>query len=518
MGLTANLQTHWEDLSNMILDCDQEKPKLQPGAFKPTQCHQLGMCVCGVGAASSPNSLLFHTRLVTLMKHFMLVKNKKDPKSEPRVLLENRLLVFRLIMTPSREDAATINDDDSSLYFLIGHINLITWHYSLLQLHFKHRTEHEIVLQVMHPEGDDRTCCVRTSFQFFAEKVDFDSTWGVQFCRVVHNDNQLPKFEMSPDIVEIEAFPAFHPFWKGAAFEKEQVKRKNRQQSNKSGRGSGRGRPSSSKAKAHPEPLPIQGGRGAALRAAALAEIDENPGPSPADDDKDGFLFDNDDSGVDDVIDALAQSNSEQSGGEDSGTDRERDEDSDSVHTESLQSAFGVENLEDVAGMAEISSHDAKADASVAAASSDVVLEEAVVAPGMEGQPEKKPRAALGPRALAESTEKIRVDSYGEIRYSSKGYMRAVCFHHEPHGSCMRQRTCRSAVPGRGRPIGQLTAWLLAASDFATSQEHIKSGVASYDQRVEARAIFSTLPGSEFFSEQFEAERGDQDDEPKHAR
>lgn len=517
MGLTANLQKHWEDLSNMIMDSDQEKPKLQPDAFKPTQCHQLGICVCGVGPASSPNALLFHTRLVTLMKHFMLVKNKKDPKSEPRILLESRLLVFRLIMTPSREDAATINEDDSSLYFLIGHINLTTWHYSLLQLHFKHRTANEIVLQVMHPEGDDRTCCVRTSLQFFSEKVDFDSTWGVQFCRVIHNDNQLPKFEMNPDIVEIEAFAAFHPFWKGAAFEKEQVKRKNRRQPNKSGRGSGRGRPISSKAKAkaHPEPLPIQGERRAALRAAALAEIDENPGPNPT-----AFLVDSDDSdsGVDDVIDALAHSDSEQSGSEGSGTDRERDEDSDSVHTESLQSAFGVDNLEDVAGMAEISSHDAKADPSVAAASSDVVLEEAFVAPDIEGQPVKKPRVALGPRAVPESTEKITVDSYGEIRYSSKGHMRAVCFHHEPHGSCMRQRTCRSVVPGRGRPIGQLTAWLLAASDFATSKEHIKSGVASYDQRVEARAVFSTLDGSDFFSEQFEAERGeDEDDEPKHA-
>ena len=83
----------------------------------------------------------------------MMVKDKRDPKSELRILLESRLLVFRLVMTPSRGDAMTITEDDSSLYFLIGHINLTTWHYSLLQLHFKYHTAHEVVLQVMHPEG-----------------------------------------------------------------------------------------------------------------------------------------------------------------------------------------------------------------------------------------------------------------------------------------------------------------------------------------------------------------------------
>jgi hypothetical protein len=54
VALTAKLQKHWDDLSNMIVDRDQEKPQLKPGTFKPKQCHDLGICVCGSGQQAPP--------------------------------------------------------------------------------------------------------------------------------------------------------------------------------------------------------------------------------------------------------------------------------------------------------------------------------------------------------------------------------------------------------------------------------------------------------------------------------
>lgn len=342
--------------------------------------------------------------------------------------------------------------------------------------------------------------------------MNLERKWGIQFCRVIHNDNQLPKFEMTPDIVEIEAFPSLHPFWRGGGIEREESKKNShRSQRDKPehSRGRGRGRPS------RPNPLPVQGGRQAALRAAALADIGKNPQvpdqdvPFADDGDFDGLVY------------ALAASGSDE---EDSGTDHERDGDSDSVQTESVKSAFGVNDLNDLEDMAELSA--GHANAAVAGSSGDIAVasDEAVVEPAvppaMDAQPSKRPRVELaGPRAEAETTEKISVEQYGEIRFNIKGYMRAVCFQHEPIGSCMRQRTCRSAIPGRGRPIGQLTASLLSASEHETSKAHIKAGVASLQDRSAAREIFYTLPGGEFFAEQFEAEKAHGEaDEPKQAR
>ena len=370
--------------------------------------------------------------------------------------------------------------------------------------------------------------------------MNFERTWGVQFCRVIHNDNQLPEFEMTPDIVEIEAFPTFHPFWRGARMEHEEECKKKKQKkprektdsrsrgSGRGGRGRGRGKPSFD---VETEPLPIQGGgRAARMRAAALAEIHEDRVPSL---DNIGFASEAGDSEDDaaSAVDALAESGSELSGSQDSGTDHEKDQDSDSVQTESVQSAFGVDDLLNLDGMAELSTGDPNAgglepdmEAQPAQVAEPDQPAQAVVEPAQPVDPaqaaDKKRRVDLAvPRAKGEATERILVEMFGDIRFNSKGYMRAVCYQHEPIGSCMRQRTCRSAVPGRGRPIGQLTAWLVAGEKYATSKEHIQSAVSSHQDRIAARKLFYNLPGGHFFAQEFEAEkeRGD-DDEPKNAR
>ena len=266
------------------------------------------------------------------------------------------------------------------------------------------------------------------------------------------------------------------------------------------------------------------------MRAAALAEIHEDRVPSL---DNIGFASEAGDSEDDaaSAVDALAESGSELSGSQDSGTDHEKDQDSDSVQTESVQSAFGVDDLLNLDGTAELSTGDPNAgglepdmEAQPAQVAEPDQPAQAVVEPAQPVDPaqaaDKKRRVDLAvPRAKGEATERILVEMFGDIRFNSKGYMRAVCYQHEPIGSCMRQRTCRSAVPGRGRPIGQLTAWLVAGEKYATSKEHIQSAVSSHQDRIAARKLFYNLPGGHFFAQEFEAEkeRGD-DDEPKNAR
>lgn len=56
------------------------------------------------------------------MKHFMLVRDKTKPKTHLRLLLEQRLLVFRVL--PQHASGRELESDDGSLYFCIGYINL----------------------------------------------------------------------------------------------------------------------------------------------------------------------------------------------------------------------------------------------------------------------------------------------------------------------------------------------------------------------------------------------------------
>lgn len=52
----------------------------------------------------------------------MLVRDKTKPKTHLRLLLEQRLLVFRVL--PQHASGRELESDDGSLYFCIGYINL----------------------------------------------------------------------------------------------------------------------------------------------------------------------------------------------------------------------------------------------------------------------------------------------------------------------------------------------------------------------------------------------------------
>lgn len=103
----------------------------------------------------------------------------------------------------------------------------------------------------------------------------------------------------------------------------------------------------------------------------------------------------------------------------------------------------------------------------------------------------------------------IRIVDHGEIRYNQSGFMRAMCARHSiPGFACSRQRTTLGSSGGRGRPIGELVAWLQDGQNFDNPADHGRSAGKSYQERLDARRWFYTLDGSAHFADLYERKQG----------
>ena len=475
LSLTRRLQDDWESACSLILH--KEQPVQKDNQTEPKICQQLGCCVCGKGPNSCPDALHFHERLVTLMKHFMLVRDKSKPKSELRVLLEQRLLVFRLVPTFA---SAEPQQDDGSLYFCVGYINLSSWRFCCVHLRFYSKTEDMLTLQVVRDETQASHLSTRTSAQFFAELIEFERRWAVQFLSIVNDSQLLPHFELEPAFVDVVAKSAVHQFWAGAAEEAESRKVRGRKKT--TGRGLPKGKPKPRAA--GPKLAPKRRGQGPPLESAIEDALEE--------------WEDNDDRGNAKDAEASASEGSIEA---DLAADEDDGSDEGSIGSASVRSILEEASLADLVEHVpqmeapppqEEPPHPDPPGADAAAA----------------GSSEPQPRDVAQRRPVVGEVS-VGVGSLGEIRCNKAGFMRAFCNEHSiPGFQCVRQRTTKGSVGGRGRPIGELVAWLQSGVDLMTPDEHGKAAGGTLAERTQAREWFYTLPGGQRFAELHERKQG----------
>ena len=523
--MTSGLAEYWESVCALILDKDQEKETTSAPSFRAKICKYFGVCVCGSGPESQPDALHFHDRLIAIMKHFMLVKDKTKPKTQQRILLEQRLLVFRLLPSGALENY--VEADDGSLYFAIGYINFSTWRFCCLELKFYLQLADIVTLRASEDETHTHFS-VRTSAQFFAALVDFSRQWSVQFFTVLNDTALLPQADMEPCFVDVAAFSSRHLFWRGSQEEANARKSTSRKKTTQSGRGRGRG-----KAKAKPQGMPKSRGRGrgarvhGALQDAAMTSaighgelpMDEPYSPSIASDDVD------DASNVDDV-DADASEPGTDFDLDVGQDDAEEDDDRGSIGSGSLASLLENAALEELVTEFDLQTGPDQMPAEPELPEQPQPVAEPLPKPSSaakpptvdEGEPASSSKDYRAGRQEKKGEVSIAIEDFGEIRYNKSGFMRAVCKTHSISGlvTCTRQRTTLGQVGGKGRPIGELVAWLRDGTNYATHIEHGKSEGKTYDQRCKEREWFFSLSGAEYFAEMHERKQGpNESEEPK---
>jgi hypothetical protein len=118
---------------------------------------------------------------------------------------------------------------------------------------------------------------------------------------------------------------------------------------------------------------------------------------------------------------------------------------------------------------------------------------------------------------------RVEFPNRSTISLYSDGRFEAVCRHpdHTPSGKCRLTRTsCESADPGaeaQGRPLGLLSAWVLATSDFSTREEHCNVFalyILDSEARQAARNRLLALPGGALLLEAERAPREAEGPEP----
>ena len=419
------------------------------------------------------------------MKMFMSVKKKNKPRL--RKLLEDCLLVFQV----GGEQRDTF---EGSFFFAVGHINFSTWRYSLIHLDFVEEHADGIVLQVPPQPAHH---AVRTSVQFFAENINFEGSWTIQFWTILNDDAILVESEMRADLVECKKDTELEKvvFWEGSEAEKRKRKKTVDKETQRN---------SSTKRKV--DKTDRGGQEKSKKRRTRKSDHEEQDEPLP--------LPDND-------SDPESNSNQREFDREsnvsqvlESGSDFFENYDLSPPSSTSAISLFGgMEDLQDFL------SEERSADPDTpnidqnppdheAEAVAVAVPDAPVPLPEGEGQAAKSkaPRSAPVYKSDDKQSEYVfMLPDLGEIRYSyTNFYMRAYC---GTHGrQCTRQRTCvpTKSTNAKGRPVGLLTAWLQGAKDFADAKSHMKATVPSHDVRKSAREQIYSITGGKNFADLFE--------------
>ena len=283
--------------------------------------------------------------------------------------------------------------------------------------------------------------------------------------------------QLQPDRVRVVALDeAETTIWKGEAVEMAARKRKNvegRRGGRGRGKGKGRGRPA----------------KGLAPLGDAAPVVDCEP---PAAGEADA------ESGDDDLIEDELPSDD----------DDEDDDDGDGSATDDnpfgfeseFEAAEGAVDPDDVAegdGTSSSSTSSSSSSSSSGSAADGVDAAPSAASDGTGGVPRGYLSVPMPALAWKSGIRRTRIGVRKEL-YATCGI--------PGHGSCVRTKTANAGPKkGQGRPLGFLSAWLLAGKDCGTKDDHMRYKV-TLKQRQEGRTLLALLPGSEdFFA--FEADK-----------
>ena len=489
--------------------------------------------------------------------------------SEARRQLEQQAVVlqFRVV------------DEVSSMvehFAHVGHINLSTYHFSLLRLH----ADLEILglppdlsddtgaLQVGHlsPECAEPAMGVYTDLQFYRDVLDLSLPWQVAVFTISDQESHWHHLDSSSSTVPLVPFPGLDPFcvWLGSQKEAE-ARRQSEEEAQKRAQkkrglaGQGAGQRKSTRVEggrrgargfaendntAGDAPAPVNdleqaaagpdgAGKAAEEDLEALFELFEDPYLVQGNDEFDDFFnVDNPDfedgAAVQSLADAARQKRIP-------GHESDADTDASEWSLDPLLADW-EESQQLGDGDGEAAAHGEQVEAPVArdappAADVDDVPQGLPVPSGPSGSgrieraaepsaPSAAPRA-VQPRQL----EKVEfsLGPAGKLRYvPANKVVFAIC---PLHPDCKMERTTRGrdhpegSFAGQGRPLGLLCQWLFSHAEFDDQQSHLRKFRHTHASRAEARSQFLSREGAAEFSATAERpQREGEESEPARIR
>ena len=494
--------------------------------------------------------------------------------SEARQQLEQQAVVLQF---------RVLDDDDVSSvvehFAHVGHINLSTYHYSLLRLHANLEilglppdlSQDTGALQVGHlsPECADKAMGVYTDLQFYRDVLDLSLPWQVAVFTISGEENHWHHLDSSSSAVPLVPFPGLDPcsIWLGSEKEAEARRRADEEAQKRAqkkrglaGQGAGArtrhrsggqgGRRHDNEKATGDAPAPVNhpseaaagpdgAGKAQEKDLEALFELFEDPYLEQATDDpSDFFNADNpkfeEDAAVQSLADAVRQGDLP---GDASDTDTDASEWSlDPLLADFEESQRLGDGDDDATGAAGGEQEEAVFVAPAAASAADSAdvedVPQALAVPSgpsassrVTGKAAEPSAPSAGPRAVQPRLDRTEFElgQSGKLRYvPANKVLFAIC---PLHPDCKMERTCRGrdrpegTLAGQGRPIGLLCQWLFSHAEFDDQQSHLRKFRHTHASRAEARSQFLSREGAAEFSALAErAQREGEESEPPRIR
>ena len=467
-----------------------------------------------------------------------------------RKQLENQtvVLAFRALRPDQQDDDSGMARSPPLQHFVhIGHINYTTWHFVVLRLYSdlallglpSDLSEETGALQVgpLPPDSAGTSLGVLTDLQFYRDVLDLTLAWEVQLFTVSVAEGSWHRIDSSSAVVPLAPWPEDEvplcKVWLGAKEEK-----------------ANRAPAPRNHKKRGPQAAPAAQGEACKRRRVRGKRSDKAFDARPADPEN---------AGSNELGDVRADACNPYAEADDEDTSLcpnlllDADEAAaEAAHVQIAAATAEVAELWENASNLSVASgsqfsldpliEDEEDEADLGAESLATNVEERV-GPGIfleeRGQFEDEPQglpvprvragageapssASAGPAAAAGSkVPQERLDfqlgDHGILRfYKTTKALVAFCGNRSHH-DCKMERICRShpsgatsgVFGGQGRPIGLLTCWLRAHSEFATQQEHLRNFRHTQAARAEARAQFLEQEGAAAFSQRVEREQRD---------
>ena len=507
-------------------------------------CLALGLCVC----KKHPDAGFFFVRLSMYLRHICWKKKKEKTCSPQRLVLESHSLILEIRQSrtmPKQSHAAAcdgISDWDefyqqesacefhtttTRLFLHIGRIDFRSWHFGALALHELEGVRPPSGVCFVQPTVDSAQHGVYSDVEAFAYLLDLARACTLKLHQIsLKEDDWLQAPRGSVAIREIPDTPEFM-VWQGSA--PEQDRRKKTQQA-KPRKRPGKPKPGNRPRKRNKRakgPLAIGAGQ---VGDAALVDRDIG---SDSDLDPDHNMD------VDAMLDVLVSAECAEAACAFETEENEKESDGDRFDSNAPDDVLLIGAASPPVSPRESDNDDNEFEASVDADGKAIDIAEAeavahiadgadVVAPALpapagaqDEQQENADQPIERPAGVARSTLNrtvFEVRGHGELHYYHMTHqMVAFCaLRNDEHSDgCRKQMTTAPKSRGSGRPIGFLVSWLMQASEHNSKQSHVHCSKPTYEQRLEARKFFETLPHHERFAAFEKAKRANEDSEPR---
>lgn len=550
--MDQKLREHLINLSDLVQVAEKAEPASQDQA-KPKPCLALGICVC----TRYPDSAFLFANMSMYFRKVFWKKRKDKVCSMERTLLDSFLIVleFKRVQTNLLSLPLTAGDDDGddwdsmyikqamgshvvdtdmqplSIFLHIGRIDLRSWHFGAVQLHVATSENPCQGVTFLEPHEDEisnsDSHCTYSALEVFAHKMCLDHPWSIRLHQISMTESDWNSAPHSSIAVRVLESTGDFTIWQGRSAEKERRKLKEAAKTKTRKRKDGNSQRAQRTKRARKQKPPP-----------ALGDVENEDVDFEAQDGVGGGIFEDEDDlsfnplqNEDPIEDILIPNGCFSAGGAFADDEDER------VENEQSEPELLVENQDeiqkdgsecrspksDLDEFLESADEETKEEAELVGPPvlSEPAEREVEVAEPTEPPPEREPVAVDRPLGVSRSNLNrtvFLVGTFGELHYYHLSeQMVAFCsLRTSSHEGCRKQMTTNPQRRGSGRPIGMLVAWLQKAHLHDSKYSHIHSAVPTYQDRLDARKYFESLPGSEHFSTFERPKKIHEDSEPRN--